>query len=367
MRDFSSRREPVGTDMTTKILLAPFASDNPYQQLLTSGLTENGAAVDTRAVDRMLPLLLVSYDVLHLHWLHPFYRGGFAATRLVRLFGFLLSLSVARLFGCAIVWTVHNIRAHETNFPVLDAFITRIVVRMAHGFIVHCAWAKDELLNSYPGINPSAIEIVPHGNYVGCYGPTPNRGLARSALSVPLDHTAFLFLGFIRPYKGVSELISEFKKIARKHKATLIIAGKPATNELRSDLDAQVRGDKDIQVHFGYVDEKDLPAFFAATDYYVLPYRQIVTSGAAILGMSFAKALIAPRLGCMAETLDENGSILFDPASETALKDALQAAATEDADCLAMGKHNLSKVEQWDWNSIAKQTLDFFHEVRAKN
>ncbi len=364
---FSARAKRVGTDMTIKILLAPFAANNPYQRRLASGLTAHGASVDTRAVDRMLPMLLSSYDVLHLHWLHPFYRGGYAITRIFRFLSFFLSLSAARSLGCTIVWTVHNIRAHDVRYPKLDALVNRMVVRLADGFIVHCGWAKEELLNTYPGIDPSAVEVVPHGNYVDCYDPPPNRQFARQALSIPVDHTVFLFLGFIRPYKGLSELITGFKKIAANHKATLIIAGEPETSELRNDFMAQVRGEKDIRSHFGYIDEKDLPKYFAAADYYVLPYRHIVTSGAAILGMSFAKALIAPRLGCMAETLDEKGAILFEPTADAALEDSLGTAATNSVDFRAMGDHNRTKVEQWNWYAIAEQTLTFINRIRAEN
>ncbi|WP_242482112.1 glycosyltransferase, partial [Trichormus variabilis] len=54
----------------------------------------------------------------------------------------------------------------------------------------------------------------------------------------------------------------------------------------------------------GFVPSEKLQIYLNACDVVVFPYRDILTSGAVMLAMSFGRACIAPRKGCIAEVLD---------------------------------------------------------------
>jgi glycosyltransferase involved in cell wall biosynthesis len=92
-----------------------------------------------------------------------------------------------------------------------------------------------------------------------------------------------------------------------------------------------------------------------AADAVVLPYRDVLTSGSLILAMGFGRAVIAPRLGCLPETIPEDGAILYDPTAPGALADALREALGRDLG--AMGDHNLEAARALDWDDIARQTI----------
>ena len=47
-----------------------------------------------------------------------------------------------------------------------------------------------------------------------------------------------------------------------------------------------------------YIPDAELQVWLRAADVVVLPFRDILTSGSAILALSFGRAVVAPALGC---------------------------------------------------------------------
>ncbi|MBN1268934.1 MAG: glycosyltransferase family 4 protein [Kiritimatiellae bacterium] len=84
--------------------------------------------------------------------------------------------------------------------------------------------------------------------------------------------TVFLFSGVMVKRKGADLLLDAFRQVADKFpRAALLLLG---NGELRAELEASVPGPLRDRVHFaGQVDYKDLPAYFAAADVFVLPSR----------------------------------------------------------------------------------------------
>src|SRR5687767_15946708 len=94
------------------------------------------------------------------------------------------------------------------------------------------------------------------------------------------------------------------------------------------------------------------------------PFLEIFTSGSVLLAMSFGKAVIAPRRGCVAETVDEHGGVLYDANDPRALSEALRSAM--GADLAAMGRHNAERLTEFDWSYAAEATLATYEEVAAR-
>ena len=86
----------------------------------------------------------------------------------------------------------------------------------------------------------------------------------------------------------------------------------------------------------------------------VLPFRDILTSGSMILAMSFAKAVVAPALGCLPDTLAAGGGILVRPRRPWRAGDGAQGRARLDLE--AMGARNLERARELDWGPIAAAT-----------
>ena len=95
-----------------------------------------------------------------------------------------------------------------------------------------------------------------------------------------------------------------------------------------------------------------------SADVLVLPYDDVLTSGSVLLSMSFGKPIIAPRIGCIPEVLDDQGSFLYYPNEEEGLLQAMQRALEANLDM--MGQYNYNKARSFDWKGIAKQTYEVY-------
>ena len=144
-------------------------------------------------------------------------------------------------------------------------------------------------------------------------------------------------MGWVRSYKGVWELYEAFAKLDEPD-ARLVIAGEAVDGAYAARLTAAAKGDERIHLSLGFVPDEDLQLYLRAADVVATPFLEIFTSGSVLLAMSFGRAVIAPRRGCVTDVLDEAGGILYDADDPQGLEGALRVAM--DADLEAMGRHN---------------------------
>jgi len=349
-----------------KVLFLPDGSrGNPYQLELAEALRRRGVNVTLSNGIGSLPILGAIWihgkpDILHLHWTHGFVVGSTCVKTFLKALRFLTELVLARLIGVRVVWTVHNLLQHERKHSGLELFFNRILVWLYDQLIVHCDAAIEELMRSYrlPGRFRHKIKVIPHGNYVSSYPNQVSREEARGRFGLAMDELVFLYLGQIRPYKGVPELIDAFLKVDHPD-ARLLIAGRPATEEVKAQIREWSERDDRIQAFLEFIPDTDIQLYMNAADVVVLPYRDILTSGAALLAMSFGKPIIAPRLGCLAEVIDEGaGGFLYDPDDGGGLLQAMQQAVS--ADLSVMGQYNFQRAQEFDWSKIAEMTLEVY-------
>jgi glycosyltransferase involved in cell wall biosynthesis len=90
----------------------------------------------------------------------------------------------------------------------------------------------------------------------------------------------------------------------------------------------------------------------------VLPFRDILTSGSAILALSHGRPVIAPAMGCLPGTLPADATFLYDPDAEDALAGAIRAAKA--ADLVTMGERARAWADTVDWGPIAEETAALY-------
>jgi glycosyltransferase involved in cell wall biosynthesis len=190
------------------------------------------------------------------------------------------------------------------------------------------------------------------------------RDKARQALGLSSSEMVFLFFGLIRPYKGVPELIDAFNNISCSN-SKLMIVGKVWTDssqEFQELLERRLSNTNNIIFVPEFIPDDKLQLYFNACDLVVFPYQDILTSGAVILAMSFGKACIAPRMGCIAEILDDNGAFFYDRHDESGLMKAIQLAKNKHSDLLHMGEYNLKLAQNYTWEHIAEMTFKIYQQ-----
>lgn len=343
------------------ICMVPYCLDNPYQRELAAHLREMGSTVTARdhinGLTRDLRAGRIRLDVVHLHWLRTF---TFRPVVVLRFLAFILRLAMLRRSGCGIVWTVHNLYGHEARHPWMERAIASLVARCASRLIVHSPSAAALVAKEFGITDGGKIAIIPHGNYVGCYPNEITREQARDRLGLDHHSVVLLFLGKIRRYKGVPELISTFQELDAAN-AELLIAGSPLNPEVENDVRSAVTSPH-VHLHPHFIPDEDIQVYMKAADAVVLPYQDVLTSGAVVLAMSFGKACIAAKIGCIPDMLDDNGAILYQPDRPAGLRNALTEALAVPARLAEMGQHNANRALEWGWDRIARETAEVYRQ-----
>ena len=312
---------------------------NPYCELLYDHVERLGVeVVEGRSGIRWLFRSRGWVRVLHLHWPERHFRSG----SLPSAIGFALRLLAARLLGYRIVWTVHNAAPHE-DAGAGDRLVRAILRRLAT-LVVHCEAARRTLGPAGP-----RAHVIPHGSYVGRYPNGIGSRTARERLGVEPDARVFLAFGQVRSYKGLDELIRAFGEL-RAPDARLVIAGEPVAH-----VAPPTTGDPRVRLFLRHVPDAEVQVFLNAADLLVLPYRSVLTSGAAMLALSFGRGIVAPRLGCLPELERSGAALLYDPSDPDGLAGALARALELDASALGERARRFARTLSWD--AIARRHL----------
>ncbi len=378
--DKQNRKEDTIDTQMTVYFVPQFLSINPYQKQLAEALENLG--VQLEGVDKtkiFLPTAIKAQGakIIHLHWLHPYFSAPefnkFPALRFLRPFvalftcvWFILGLIILKIMGIKLVWTAHNLASHESLFPRLDYFCHFTIAYLSDSIIAHCHAAKKTVIEKFRIKAIQKIIVIPHGHYIDYYQNSVSRTDARKKIGLRDDSLAFLFLGLIRPYKGVLELMDAFVNLEDESvDQQLIVAGKTSVSMNRNFAN-QVQRKSEISNNItyipGFIPDEKIQVYMNACDVVVFPYRDVLTSGAVILAMSFGKPCIAPKKGCIGEALVEAGAFLYDPSQAGGLPKAMIQAATHRANLPQMGKYNQQAIQDWNWELIARQTNTIYQK-----
>lgn len=345
-----------------RVIFLPRYRGNPYQTLLEDHLSHLGVRIgrfSQTVASIVWGLARFRPQIVHLHWLDAFFTARFKPLAVIKLMSFFALISTLRLLGCKIVWTVHNLKDHEDRYPALDARCTSFVAGRADAIIVHGESAGRALTDRLQWQDSDKVVVIPHGHYIDAYENRISRSEARRTLGIDNDRLVLLFFGQIRPYKGVLELIDAFTTLDHAG-VDLWIVGKPRDAAASDLIEQRTARHPRITYRPGFVPDEEIQTYMNAADVVVCPYRDILTSGAVVLAMSFGRACLAPRIGCVADVLDDDGALLYDREDTDGLKGALERALARRADLPAMGNRNRERIAPWDWDRVAQMTLDVY-------
>lgn len=369
------------------LVLSPIGTTiNPYIGLFCQGLQAAGA--DVRLVSRLEAADLTGDarpDVIHLHWLERcdlpqaiLARSLHGARDLPRrglrrliegtvnarwIFQLRRWWRLRRLFdllgrfqrqGGRVAFTVHNLEPHE-KAGWADRWGLARMVRQADIVHVHDASTADALEERFR--RRQGVVTIPHGHYLTAYPNEIGRAAARDRLGLPQDAFVFATLGLLRAYKGLEELVPAFRAL-KEERACLVLAGQPESPAYAEKLKTLIGGDPRIRLRPGLVPNEEVQVYLNAADAVVLPYRQITTSGAALLAFSFGRPIVAPAIGAFPNLIAGRRGILYDPHQPEGLIAALKQAC--QADWSAAREEIIAWVRQFDWPGIGSMLLEAY-------
>lgn len=329
-------------------------SGNPYNWLLYSHMK-------TKVADFVLKSAHCEpCDILHIHWPESSlnsHRNPLVAYIRLRLLLFRIDQYISR--GARLIWTVHNLRSHEGFHPRLEAWFWREFINRLHGVIGLSDSGLEAARQRFPGLVRLPGYVIRHGHYRDEY-PNNSELDARDRLGIDSKKRVLLFFGQIRSYKNVPRLLEAFGRL-QGDEFVLYIVGK--TLNKRHDarqIEEAAAHDHRVRLHLERVPRDEVQIFFRAADLVVLPFRDILNSGTAILALSFSRPILVPARGAMGELRELVGRkwvrTYEGDLCERELAEAMNWATKTVRD-------EKPSLQQLEWTHLAAQTLEAYRNT----
>jgi glycosyltransferase involved in cell wall biosynthesis len=248
-------------------------------------------------------------DVVVVQWWHPFFAPAiFVACSILRI-----------MRRGRILFICHNVVPHETS--PLDRMLSRIAFSTAHCFIVQSGEDRRNLLRLRRGAK-AEIHPLPLFDFfkTGPMGMNEARDMIGEG-----EGRLLLFFGYIRPYKGLANLIEAMGILRDRMEARLLVVGE-FYEEREPYLRLVERLGLSERVRFvdRYVGNEEVQPFFTASDLVVLPYVSATQSGIAQIALSFDRPVVVTRVGGLPEVVSEGRTgFIVPPADPQAVADAI--------------------------------------------
>lgn len=348
-----------------RILVLPREDLNPYQELLYGEMRRRGARITYLGgltPSQTLNLLLLPLEmaigrlggarVVHLHWVYAFGLNGAGRSAAIRHAAeawFTVCLWILRLLGLRLVWTAHNVLPQTPTFGD-DVRARRRLVASCDLVIAHSTAALEQL--AAMGIVPRRATVIPHGPFTAAVEPD-----SRQTTDAGRAPRQLLFFGKVRPYKGVDTLLEAFAAIPPEFDAHLTVAGECGDMSLAAELTALASRSPDrVTLRLQWFSDAEASRLLHKADVMILPFREITTSGSAMLALGHGLPLVVPDLPGLAD-LPDDAVVRYDGTVQ-GLAGALSSTIVADSSVLAkMSSAAYAHCAATGWGEIADRTL----------
>ncbi|MCU1315414.1 MAG: glycosyltransferase [Candidatus Acidoferrum typicum] len=332
-----------------------FRSTNPYTYLLYRGMERLGISVEEFSTAR---LLAGRHDIWHIHWPEHFLNGSGKLQARAKALAIPALMDAAHALGTRIIWTTHNLYAHEHLRPEIEDRFWAHFTKRVDGFISLSHSARELATKRHLALRSVPGFVIPHGHFREEYPITYNRHEAREKLGLVSSGPVILNFGAIRPYKGIPELISAFRKVPSPS-AILMIVGLCRNEILERQIRDEAGRDPRIRILLQGTPADEVQMYFAAADVVILPYKEILNSGSAMLSLSLDRPVYVPALGSMPELRDSVGDLWL----RTYHGEFVTGVLEDALDWARVDRPLSTPLNNFDWDNLRTKTVEAYCEV----
>ncbi len=266
--------------------------------------------------------------------------------------------------------TIHDLawKRYPETFPVRDRwkldFMLETVLKRANKLIVVSESTKRDLLEFFPNISESKIQVIHHGFDTQFFGVR----LSESEVSEKLRgykltaNGYFLYVGALQPRKNLVRLIQAFEVMKQTYpEAKLVLAGEAAwlSDEILTTREKSVYHDDIILT--GRVSFGDLRTLYQGARAFMFPslYEGF---GIPILE-AFASG--APVLTADNSSLREvagNGALYVDAVNVDDIAKKMCLLWQDEALRKSLIQAGQGQLEQFSWDKCAEETLEYIRQ-----
>jgi alpha-maltose-1-phosphate synthase len=291
----------------------------------------------------------------------------------------------ALLYGIPHVLTAHSLeplrqwKAEQLGGGYrISSWVERTAIEAADAVIAVSNGMRDDVLQSYPALDPNRVHVVRNGIDTNVWypvEPTPGESVL-AELGVDAERPIVAFVGRITRQKGVAHLLAAAHRFAPDVQLVLC-AGAPDTPEIAAEIASAVQKLSVARPGVFWVREMlpigEIREILSAATVFVCPSVYEPLGIVNLEAMACATAVVASDVGGIPEVVadGETGLLVHydpaDPASfEDGLADAVNDLVADPEKAERFGRAGRQRcIDEFSWAHIAEQTLEIYRKVSS--
>jgi glycosyltransferase involved in cell wall biosynthesis len=261
------------------------------------------------------------------------------------------------------VLTVHDLiyaRFPETHAGV-RALALRLLVPLAvrrSARVMADSHSTREDLIELLGAAPAKVDVVPLGlGSIRRHEP-PGESEVRERFDLG-ERPVLLSLSAKRPHKNLAALIGALARIPVDRRPLLLIPGYPTDHEAELRERAAVAGVGDDVRFLSWVSAPELEGIWALARAFVFPSLYEGFGLPVLEAMARGVPVACSNASSLPEVAGD-AALLFDPADEPAIADAMTRLLEDTALCEDLRKRGLERAKQFTWERTARLALESY-------
>ena|GEM_PF-384583 len=222
------------------------------------------------------------------------------------------------------------------------------------------------------GVPNQDVHLITNGVNVREFKPRDQRE-CRKALGLPTEAIIVLYAGRIEHVKGTDVLADAIKLTTATQQnpdIRFVFVGDHArakTSDFEQNIDEKLQEEKsaDIVLCKGPQPRQEMPYYYAAADFVVLPSRNEATSLTALESMACATPVIASSVGGLIQIIEhKHDGQLVKSEDSRELAAAIISLAHDENRRTSFGERARKKVvQEWSWANVAHQTSEVYQSL----
>ncbi|HSK54574.1 MAG TPA: glycogen synthase [Jiangellales bacterium] len=324
------------------------------------------AALRVMSADLVMASALASVDVVHSHTWYANFAGHVASL----------------LHGVPHVLSAHSLeplrpwKAEQLGGGYrLSSWVERSAYEAASAVIAVSHGMREDILNSYPAVEPARVQVVHNGIDTGFYRPVEEVDVL-DRLGIDRSRPSVVWVGRITRQKGVPHLLRAALRLAPEVQIVLL-AGAADTPDLAAETDgliARLRSERTgVVVVSEMLPREDVRQVLTHATVFVCPSVYEPLGIVNLEAMACETAVVASAVGGIPEVVADGRTGLlvpYDPRDPDGFEEALAARLGEltgDPDRAAeMGRAGRERaIAEFSWDAIAERTVEVYRHALA--
>lgn len=260
----------------------------------------------------------------------------------------------------------------------LSSWVERTAYEGAAGIVAVSAAMRDDVLRSYPSVDPAKVTVIHNGIDTALWSPVPNPDRVRE-LGLDPDRRSVIFVGRITRQKGLPLFLRAVAELPPDVQL-ILCAGAPDTPEIAAEVRALVDGLAASRGGVVWIEEMlpraDVVALLTAATVFACPSIYEPLGIVNLEAMACETAVVATATGGIPEVVvhgetgwlvpisqatDGTGTPLEPEQYVADLAAALNDAVSDPDRARAFGVAGRQRaIESFSWGAIAERTLEFY-------